>query len=139
MTKENVSEIKIIYNINKKDEKHEEYEEDINIFGDVFVRNNKSKTKCKMIIDNKFYELTEKFNIENYNNNKLEIILKGIDKIINMSFMFAECSSLSSLPNISEWNTNDVTDMSCMFAQCSSLLSLPDISKLNTNNVTDMS
>ena len=35
MTKENVSEIKIIYNINKKDEKHEEYEEDINIFGDV--------------------------------------------------------------------------------------------------------
>ena len=53
-----------------------------------------------MIIDDKLYILSEKFNIGNYNNKKLEIILKGIDSITNMSFMFAECSSLSSLPNI---------------------------------------
>ena len=52
--------------------------------------------------------------------------------------MFNNCSSLLSLPDISKWNTNNVTDMSFMFVNCSSLSSLPDISKWNTNNVTDV-
>ena len=60
MSKEDTSEIRIIYNINKKDEANEEDEEykeyegdkeNIRIFGDIFVEN--SKNKCKMIIDNK--------------------------------------------------------------------------------------
>ena len=55
-----------------------------------------------------------------------------------MKNMFYECSSLSSLPNISKWNTNKVTDMSYMFYGCSSLSSLPNISKQNTDNVRDM-
>ena len=55
-----------------------------------------------------------------------------------MSHMFKGCSSLSSLPDISKWNTNNITDMSYMFYYCSSLSSLPDISNWNTNNVTDM-
>jgi len=53
--------------------------------------------------------------------------------------MFSECSSLSSLPDISKWNTNNVTNMSFMFYGCTSLSSLPDISKWITNNVTYMS
>ena len=56
-----------------------------------------------------------------------------------MSGMFYDCSSLSSLPDISKWNTNNVTDMSHIFYGCSSLSSLPDISKWNTNNVFNMS
>ena len=52
--------------------------------------------------------------------------------------MFDGCSSLSSLPDISKWITNNVTDMSCMFNGCSSLSSIPNISNWNTNNVTDM-
>ena len=55
-----------------------------------------------------------------------------------MSYMFTRCSSLSSLPDISKWNTNNVTNMISMFFGCSSLSSLPDISKWNTNNVTNM-
>ena len=47
-----------------------------------------------------------------------------------MSSMFYNCSSLSSLPDISKWNTNNVTDMSRMFYNCSSLLTLPDLSEL---------
>ena len=43
--------------------------------------------------------------------------------------MFYKCSSLSSLPDLSKWNTNNVTYMSYMFPDCSSLLSLPDLSK----------
>ena len=46
-----------------------------------------------------------------------------------MSFMFSGCKSLLSLPDISKWNTNKVTNMSNMFENCSSLSSLPNISK----------
>ena len=55
-----------------------------------------------------------------------------------MSYIFFGCSSLLSLPNISKWNTNNVTNMSHIFFGCSSLSSLPDISKWNTNNVINM-
>ena len=52
--------------------------------------------------------------------------------------MFYKCSKLSLLPDISKWNTNNVTNMSCMFYRCELLSYLPDISKWNTNNVKDM-
>ena len=55
-----------------------------------------------------------------------------------MSHIFEICSLLSYLPDISKWNTNNVTNMENMFAEYSSLSSLPDISKWNTNNVTNM-
>ena len=56
-----------------------------------------------------------------------------------MSYMFSNCESLTSLPDISNWNTNNVTNMSYMFSNCYSLKILPDIFSWNTNNVTDMS
>ena len=61
------------------------------------------------------------------------------NRYTNMSFMFYNCESLISLPDISKWNTGNVNNMSYMFYNCSSLISLPDISKLNTDNVNDMS
>ena len=48
--------------------------------------------------------------------------------------MFSCCLSLSSLPDISKWNTKNVGNMSKMFIQCLSLNSLPNIGKWNTNN-----
>ena len=68
MNNEDISEINIIYDI-KKDDKY------IRLFGDSFVRNNENK--CKMIIDNKEYEIKEKYNIENYTNNELKIKLRN--------------------------------------------------------------
>ena len=114
--------------------KYEESDKNINIFGFEFVYNNKDK--CKMIIDNKEYEIEARYNIGKYNNNKLKIKLKVVNNVTNISNIFKECSSLSSLPYISKQNTNNVTDM---FSGFSSLTSIPDISKWNTNNVTDMS
>ena len=35
--------------------------------------------------------------------------------------MFWECNSLTSLPDISNWNNNNVTNMSSMFNGCNSL------------------
>ena len=49
------------------------------------------------------------------------------------------CFSLSSLPDLSKWNTNNISDMSFLFEGCSSLTYLPEISKWKTNNVTNMS
>jgi len=55
-----------------------------------------------------------------------------------MKCMFYECLSISSLPDISKWNTNNVSNITDIFKGCSSLSSLPDISKWNTNNITDI-
>ena len=45
--------------------------------------------------------------------------------------MFYECSSLSNLPDISKWNTNNVNYMYGMFYGCLSLLNLPNFKKEN--------
>ena len=58
-------------------------------------------------------------------------------KVTNMSHMFFNCSSLTSL-DLSSFNTSNVTDMSDMFDNCSSLTNL-DLSSFNTSNVMDMS
>ena len=39
-----------------------------------------------------------------------------------MSVMFGGCSSLISLPDISNWNTNNATDISYMFSGCSNII-----------------
>ena len=91
MTEEDISEINIVYEAN---------ENCINIFGNKFVENNKNI--YKMIIDNKEYEITDKYNVKNNNNNRLNIKLKGVNNITDMSYMFNECSSLLSLPDISK-------------------------------------
>ena len=124
-------EIQIIYKINKYDKK-------IKLFGEKFVENN--KYHCNIKYGNKLYNLIEYFNISNNNNqkDKLEIRLTGIKNIINASYMFDNCSSLISIPNISKWSTNRVIDMSNMFYSCNSISSFPDISNWDTSNVTSI-
>ena len=109
----------------------------VKFFGKEFVDNNKKI--CKIIIDNHEYELKEKLNINNKDNEKFVIKLKGISNITNMSHMFSGCSSLLSISGISNWNTSNITNMSYMFNGCSSLSYVPDISKWNTRNVIDIS
>ena len=58
--------------------------------------------------------------------------------INNMSYMFSCCSSLTSLPDISNWNTSNVQSMRHMFSGCLSLKSLPNISNWDTNNCEDI-
>ena len=56
--------------------------------------------------------------------------------VTNMSWMFYDCRSLTSL-DVSNFNTANVTDMSWLFSYCRSLTSL-DLSNFNTAKVTDM-
>ena len=57
----------------------------------------------------------------------------------SLAYIFCNCSSLKSLPDISNWNTQNVVNMSGIFSGCSDIISLPDISKWNVDNVTDLS
>ena len=58
--------------------------------------------------------------------------------ITNMSGLFKGCSALFSLPNISKWDTSKVTNFSSLFMGCSKLEELPDISNWNTSNANTM-
>ena len=121
-------EITMIYNIDEESDK-------IKIFDKQFINNNINN--CKLICENKEYDLIDEFDITKINKDKdkLELKLKGINKINNMECMFYECNSLEYLPDINKWNTNKITNMSFLFYGCSSLKSLPDISKWDTSNV----
>jgi surface protein len=69
----------------------------------------------------------------------IDLSFFNISNVNNMSYMFCECISLQSLPDISKWNIKNVNDISYMFFGCNSLESLPDISKWDTKNVNNMS
>ena len=55
---------------------------------------------------------------------------------MDMSYMFEDCSGLTSL-DLSKFNTSQVKEMMGMFKNCSGLTSL-DLSKFNTSHVTNM-
>ena len=57
----------------------------------------------------------------------------GGNNVTNMSSMFRDCNSLTSIPQL---DTSKATDMSSMFSGCNSLTSIP---QLDTSNVTNMS
>ena len=153
-----------------KDEMRIKYKIDnpkeIRLFGDKFVENNKNK--CKIIIDKNEENLFAWWEVDKaYKNQEfLDITLKGLTKVTNMSHIFNGCSTLISfddisnvdmknvndisyafygcnsievIPDISDWDTSKVTDIESLFSYCQSLKCLPDISKWNTNNVTNMS
>ena len=173
--------IEIKYTFEKKDEGM------YRIFGDKFVENNKNH--CKLIINEEEIELSpfykhyyknhkqedilaineflnkELLNKKEENKFELEIKLKGIknivdishmfdsceeiidlkiskfdtSNIINMNSLFHSCRKLKNINGISQWNVNKVIDMSFLFSGCSSLKTLPGISQWNVNNVNNMS
>ena len=66
------------------------------------------------------------YNCKNIEN--IDFISFDTTNVKDMSYMFARCSSLESIPDISNWNTTNVNNMSYMFDGCNSLKSIPDIS-----------
>ena len=57
-----------------------------------------------------------------------------IDKKIEMKDLFKNCYSLSSLPDISQWNNGEKKDVGEIFKNCQSLSSLPNISEYKWEN-----
>jgi len=144
---ENINIGKIIEEKNKIDEsnnitliyKIKEKQTRINIFGKMFVKNNKNE--CKFLCEGKLYDLNEFFDLSNYDKTKGILLIKliGVNNIENMTEMFYQCSSLLGLLEVNNWNTSKVFDMSFMFYKCFSLILLPIISNWDTSNVKDMS
>ena len=69
---------------------------------------------------------------------KITVYNNGIVKYSNvtaMDLIFAYCISLTSLPDISKWNTSNAKIINSFFYNCTSLVSLPDISKWNTGSI----
>ena len=52
--------------------------------------------------------------------------------------MLYGCSSLTYIPNPSNWNISPTSDINMMFAYCYSLKSIPFFSKRNYNNYNNM-
>ena len=55
-----------------------------------------------------------------------------------MNGMFNCCSSLTMIPNISKWKTNNLIEINEIFYGCSSLLIDPDISNWDLNKIKDI-
>ena len=130
ISKKEKNSITLIYKPNGKNK--------IRIFGGIFVENNIDI--CKLSVEGNEYKLMEEFNIQNLNlkDDNLVIKLRGINKVKDMSYMFHNCTTLLSSPDISNWDTSNITDMSSLFCGFNSLIP-PDISKWNTKNVTSLS
>ena len=62
----------------------------------------------------------------------------GYLDVSNMRALFAECTSLEKIPDISNWKTQNVIDMNKMFLKCKKIERLPNISVWTTNKVTNM-
>ena len=102
----------ILYKKEIEEKKKKEIEKEIK---DNILKINEYKNEINQINDS-FSNMIKNINeeLDNYNKllNKMNNILDNLNNSTNMSYMFNECSSLSSLPDISKWNTINVTDMS---------------------------
>ena len=67
----------------------------------------------------------------------LEVVSINISSLTDMINMFRNCSNLTTIEGINNWNTSSVTNMSTMFNGCSKLTQL-DVSNWDTKNVTSM-
>ena len=124
---------KITYKI--KSDKDKSKVKKVKIFSEEFVKNNESN--FKIIYDNNELDLIPFLELSP-DKKTIEIFLLQINQITNLSKMCAECLELYSFPKLGKLNTETVTDISELFANIK-LTNLPDISTWNTSNITNMS
>ena len=107
---------------------------DSNFKFDENLRNEKEIKQCKIQVEGKFipFSYTYKFGSIGY----FKIIYFFQNDIKRLNYMFYGCSNLTNL-DLSNFNTQNVTNMREMFCGCSNLTNL-DLSNFNTKNVTDM-
>jgi surface protein len=62
----------------------------------------------------------------------------NLTNVIDLSNMFANCSSLTTISSIENWDVSKVTNMFCMFVNCSSLTTVSGIENWDVSKVTNM-
>ena len=98
------------------------------------VENEEEIKNCEIFINDKKIKFTYDYNFKNKGQYKIKYKFKNL--MTSTNFMFYGCNSLISL-DLSNFNTQNVTNMEYMFDGCSSLINL-DLSNFNTQNVTNM-
>ena len=99
------------------------------------LMNEEEIKKCEIRINDKLipFNYFYKFN----NIGKYIIKYSFNNYLTKTNFMFSGCLSLTNI-NLSNFNTQNVTNMYSMFSRCSSLTNL-NLSNFNTQNITNMS
>ena len=128
---------KIISKIFEKKYKNDIYLENIKII--TSLPKSHKKEELKKFFENELYTMNGLFAGCSLLKELPNISKWDIQNVKDIGSMFAGCTSLISLPDISIWNTKNIINMNALFLNCSSLKLLPDISKWNINNVNDIS
>ena len=133
---------------------------EVHMLCEKFVKRNKEK--CKIIYNGNIYPLTKNFPVSNITNEdkqkgEIKIILKGINYITDMSYMFSKCKdlkkviatgtdmskvkymeatfewcgNLEELSNTAKWNLENVETIKGLFYKCVNLKKVPGIGKWN--------
>ena len=130
--------IKNIINNMKKNEIICEYEnKNENLKHKLFntkMQRNELKESLDLYLNNDKIDFCNNYTFKNRGKYNLKLIFNELYLIENLYFF--DCSSLTSL-NLSNFNTNIISDMNDMFSDCISLTNL-NLSNINTNNVTYM-
>ena len=91
----------------------------IKLFGSKFV--NKNKDKCKIIYNEKEYDLIEVFKFDNnYNHNSNKIQLRINNNITDISEMFWNCEELLSIKDIPNINYYHISNLNKSFSDFNS-------------------
>ena len=105
-----------------------------NIFGYIFVENNKNNIELK--INGIKIELVQKYKLE-YGENKIEIIIKN--KIANFEYMFYDCISLKNIEGLKYLDVSNGNNFSSMFFGCKSLSDIKPLENWDVSNVNNFS
>ena len=127
-------------NINEKIQIINSYEEVKRIYDcedeeDEYKNEEEIKDNCEIKINNSIIPFSYYYVFEKKGKNKIEYKFKN--KLSKTCYMFRDCSFLTNI-NLSNFNTQKVTNMSGMFRDCSSLIDI-NLSNFNTQKVTNMS
>ena len=128
--KDNNSKIRIINSFENTKREHPYLDWDI-----IEKKENEEEIKdCEIYINDKKIDFTYYYTFKNKGKYKIKFKFKKLLKSTN--FMFSYCNSLISI-DLSNFNTQNVTNMDYMFFNCNSLSSI-DLSNFNARNLTNM-
>ena len=104
------------------------------IIKDSIFNNEEEIKKCEIKINDKLIPFNYFYKFKSKGKFTIKYIFKT--NINNLCIIYGDCESIINI-DLSNFNTNNVTDMNGMFYGCSSLNNI-DLSNFNTNNVTNM-
>ena len=105
------------------------WDRDNNIFGYIFVENNKNN--IQLIINGMKIQLVQKYELK-YGENEIEIIIKN--KISNFEHMFYDCISLKNIEGLKYLDVSNGKNFSGMFHCCNSLIDIKPLKNWNVSN-----